>query len=277
MPSLIHRWLAEQIASLDSVQKCVLGSQEASIIVHSWNGVLINVHVVDEPIKTRTLKKMAQEATRVGVGTLCVINAALLPPDGVRLLPPEWLLSVHALTDNKIYAYRIDQGQPVIFQVHFKIAVKLDERDVWYGPEIEIGKLPFYRVWVKTPALKGDFLIANFAADPFWHNRDYRNQRAAKREQERAERSNGRAHYEYGYHGYNPGELVQKQQTPLESSYAALGLKPGVPCEEVKSAFRKLARETHPDVSTLPKNEAESRFHTLTEAYTFIRDNGGCE
>jgi curved DNA-binding protein CbpA len=32
-----------------------------------------------------------------------------------------------------------------------------------------------------------------------------------------------------------------------------------------------MARELHPDVSTLPKEEAEHRFRQLNEAYTFIR------
>lgn len=278
MASLIQQWLAQQLANIDSVQRCVLGTN-GEIVVHSWRGVQIHVHTVEAPLKTRSLKKTVQEATRVGVGSLFIVNAALLPPDGARLVPDEWLLAIHALTDDKIYAYRVKDDKPSIFQVHFRPTTKIDERDIWYGPDVQLGKLPFYRVWVKTPSVKGDFLIANFASDPFWHNREYRNARAAAAEQKRrAERGNGSAHFEYGYGGFRgPDELLQRQPTLLERSYETLGLRPGVPCDEVKSAYRKLARETHPDVSSLPKQEAETRFRALHEAYNYIRDNGGCE
>jgi molecular chaperone DnaJ len=272
MTATIKRWLAQRLDSIDSIQKSVV-SQEPDIVVHSWSGVLVHVHVVDAPLKPRALKRTVQEATRVGIGSLFVVNRSLLPPDGARLMPADWLMMLHALTDDKIYAYHLADSGPCIQQVHFQMTTKSDEREVWYGPNIEIGQLPFFRVWVKTSLLKGDFLVANFGAPAFWHNRDYRNARQqAADEARRANRTYTRV--EYGFGSSAPAHRVQP--TPLDVALAHLGLKPGASCEEVKSAFRRLALEIHPDVSALPKQEAENRFRELNDAYNYIRDHSGC-
>jgi curved DNA-binding protein len=53
--------------------------------------------------------------------------------------------------------------------------------------------------------------------------------------------------------------------------YAALGLKKGASEKEIRSAFRKLARQYHPDVN--PGNqEAEARFKELNEANEVLSD-----
>jgi molecular chaperone DnaJ len=50
--------------------------------------------------------------------------------------------------------------------------------------------------------------------------------------------------------------------------YALLGLERGASDQEVKKAFRRLARELHPDVSDHP--EAEVRFREVSEAYEVL-------
>ena len=46
--------------------------------------------------------------------------------------------------------------------------------------------------------------------------------------------------------------------------YDILGIEPGASDKEMKSAFRRLARELHPDVSDHP--EAQERFREAAEA-----------
>src|ERR1700733_4605401 len=50
--------------------------------------------------------------------------------------------------------------------------------------------------------------------------------------------------------------------------YALLGLERGASDQEVKKAFRRLARELHPDVSDAP--DAEVRFREVSEAYEVL-------
>jgi len=52
--------------------------------------------------------------------------------------------------------------------------------------------------------------------------------------------------------------------------YAIMGVTRDASQDDIKRAYRKLARKTHPDVSDLP--DAEGRFKELTEAYEVLRD-----
>jgi curved DNA-binding protein len=52
--------------------------------------------------------------------------------------------------------------------------------------------------------------------------------------------------------------------------YAALGVPRDADAEAIKKAYRKLAREHHPDVSKSP--DAEARFKDVAEAYATLKD-----
>jgi molecular chaperone DnaJ len=59
--------------------------------------------------------------------------------------------------------------------------------------------------------------------------------------------------------------------TPTKDYYAALGVKKGASTDEIKKAFRKLARKYHPDVNPGDKS-AEEKFKTLSEANEVLSD-----
>ncbi|HEY4554912.1 MAG TPA: DnaJ domain-containing protein, partial [Lysobacter sp.] len=52
--------------------------------------------------------------------------------------------------------------------------------------------------------------------------------------------------------------------------YQTLGLEPGAGDAEIKTAYRRLARKYHPDVSKEPS--AEDKFKAVNEAYEALRD-----
>ena len=52
--------------------------------------------------------------------------------------------------------------------------------------------------------------------------------------------------------------------------YATLGVERGAKLDEIKRAYRKLARKYHPDVSKEP--DAEARFKEVGEAYEVLKD-----
>ncbi|HEX7511994.1 MAG TPA: DnaJ domain-containing protein, partial [Candidatus Methylomirabilis sp.] len=53
--------------------------------------------------------------------------------------------------------------------------------------------------------------------------------------------------------------------------YEVLGLKRGAPLQEIKRAYRKLARKYHPDVNPGDKT-SEGKFKDLAEAYEVLSD-----
>src|SRR2546426_10955096 len=56
----------------------------------------------------------------------------------------------------------------------------------------------------------------------------------------------------------------------LPDLYGVLGVARDAPDEEIKRAYRQLARELHPDVNGDP--EAEHRFKEITAAYQTLSD-----
>ena len=58
-PTFRHNVIRDRIARFVSVQRCVLGQpamaaapvRDVDIVVHMWAGVIIHIHVIDEPIK----------------------------------------------------------------------------------------------------------------------------------------------------------------------------------------------------------------------------------
>jgi curved DNA-binding protein len=54
--------------------------------------------------------------------------------------------------------------------------------------------------------------------------------------------------------------------------YKTLGVAKNAPLKEIKSAYRKLARQWHPDVNPTKKKEAEEKFKDISEAYEVLSD-----
>ena len=58
--------------------------------------------------------------------------------------------------------------------------------------------------------------------------------------------------------------------TDKKDYYGALGVKKNASAEDIRKAFRKLARKYHPDVN--PDKSAEEKFKTISEANEVLSD-----
>lgn len=72
---------------------------------------------------------------------------------------------------------------------------------------------------------------------------------------------------------------AKAQEAGIERYYEALGLKSGASAEEVRSAYRKLSMQYHPDkVAHLGeefRKVAEEKMKAINEAYQFLKKNSG--
>lgn len=273
-----RKWLREQLVGLVGVQRCVFGqtalagdpTRVPDLLIYMWAGVVIHVHVIDEPIKPGKVRRIIEEATNGGTPVLFIIQTLLLPPPGGRADIDQWFVPLGSLVNDRLYVYQFANGMPQLITAQFKPITRRDVA-VSYGPPITIKQIRHYRTNVKHNALKGFWLLADLEGDASANASFYR----------RADYGAFNQPYTPPRRDFPPPGSKENTGTPpppaqngkprLEDYYAMLGVKPTATREEVKAAFRKLAFEVHPDVSNLPKPEAEARFKRLTEAYEFIK------
>jgi len=264
----VKKWLREQLIPLVNVQRCSFRqstaaepAREADLVVYTWAGVIILIHLIDEPVKASKIRRILEHATGTGIATLFILDAALLPRPGERIEGEKWYMAFQQLANDRIYSYRIGKNGAEIRPGQF-VAVTKTEFEMRYGPVMPIQQIRYLRQTVKQQALKGYWLIADFETEHSARNPAFRfhtsNQQGPHPPREPS--GNGT-----GAPPKQPGE------TRLVNCYRLLGVPLNATREDVKAAFRKLAFEVHPDVSTLPKAEAETRFKLLSEAYEYIR------
>ena len=159
---------------------------------------------------------------------------------------------------------------PVQFRPYSRI-----ELEVSYGAPLTISQIQHSRVTVRQSSLKGFWLLADFESDPNanvppirrtdYSSYQYTGPRTSFQDMPHWEK------VPQGEKSTPPPNSNLPQKSQLELAYEVLGVAASASREEVKAVFRKLAFEVHPDVSTLPKPEAEARFKLLSEAYAFIK------
>lgn len=281
---LFKKLLRDQIAGFVSVQRCTLGQpgmvsapvREADIVVKMWAGVVIHIHIIDEPIKINKVRRIIESATDSGIPVLFLLEASLMPPPKTKIATDLWFVPFQSLVADRLYCYRVTENKPVIFPVQFRPYSRI-ELEVSYGAPLAISQIQHSRVSVRQSALKGFWLLADFESDPSanappirrtdYSSYQYTGPRTSFQDLPHWEKIPGS---DKG-NTTPPPNVNLPQKSKLELAYEVLGVTTSATREEVKAIFRKLAFEVHPDVSTLPKPEAEARFKVLTEAYEFIK------
>lgn len=283
----LKKWLKTQLEALVGVQRCTLGLTSSitaqayapDIVVYLWTGARVHIYILSEPHKMRLIKTALQNDSQISIGSMFIVSADILPFSEARQIfsPDEWLLAVHALTNERVYFFTADADQ--LLQVHFDKLGLTDTYRAIMGPPVAIHQLRYARVTIKQNAVKGFWMLAEFDADAFWkkqaQNGSYYEIPVYKRPpaDERKQNPRGAPPPPPRSQGtrQNSTQDIPRLSAKLEQSYELLGLPAGASRDEVKAAFRKLAFEVHPDVSKLEKAEAEARFKALSEAYELIK------
>jgi hypothetical protein len=276
---MLRQWLKTQLEGLVSVQRCAFNRtasvgahvREPDLVTYMWTGVHIHIYLLHEEIRTRTLKNIIQADTSMGIGSLFIVAPHLLPPANTIATPGEWLLAIHALTNERIYTYALQNPGPQINQLHFDLLGYNDQRRALYGPPVSLRQIRYSRITVKLRAIRGFWMMADFGGHAFWKGE-------AEHHHQRHTRTRasippaGQARQQQNTHNQQQTRAAPPAaRTQLELSCEVLGVEVSASREEVKAAFRRLALKLHPDVSHLDKAEAEARFKVLSEAYEYIK------
>lgn len=276
MTAVLKSWLKQQLEALVSVRRCSLSAETSvalrerrpDVTVHMWTGVLVHIYLLEEPLKTRTIKNLVQLDTQHGIGSLFIVDPDILPAPNTVLTPDEWMMALHGFADERIFTYT--QAQNGIRTVHFDQIGVSDDYSVLYSATLTcIRQFTYTRVTVKQRALKGFWIVADFGSDSFWKKNPIR--------PAFADMPRPRWNYQHprqtpsAAHQHNAQPAAPRPKSKVELAYEQLGIAPDATRDDVRTAFRKLAFDFHPDVSSLEKTEAEARFKALTEAYETIK------
>lgn len=229
---------------------------QPDIIVETWMNSRMYVYLTDSEPKSRTIKAILRQNTNSNIGTLFIVNSALLPADGETIKIADWQDDLRVMNLGAIYGYGIVDDELAVIQVNYTETSLRSEFKCWHATE-----LPFDAVSVRrreyTTNIKGTWYIGDIASSAF-------------KRRINEERSRQRFHYRTK----TTHEVAMTPPDQLNAAYLALQIEVGAGQAEVKEAFRKMARMYHPDVTEHDnKDDAEQRFKEVKAAYDKIKSH----
>jgi len=280
-------WLKHKLIGMVSIQAAGIRDKpdEPDIIALAWSGMRLHIHLIGQPPRTRTLKRILQNTSEIGVSTMFLVDGRILPEDGKRTEAKDWVKALHELNHERVYAYRVQNGGAEIIPIHFEEIPGSNELKAWYGPTVTFERLRFLRTAVKHPrSLRGEWLVADFDNRAFWKNTDYRayqerldREYAYSRQTRWQTWSTGETWKKGQQNGQrsNGNRIRSPLQQRLDDCYQLLGVEKSASHTEVKRAYRQLAITYHPDTSEMPTEKAQAAFQALNDAYDYVKAANG--
>lgn len=215
-----------------------------NVLVELRSGHQISIHLIETRLPLYEIRLMLTESREADIHTLFIVWSSMFLPDDNELFVPEpWMLSLVDLYGGKLYAFDVYGKDIRIFATYFE-QVSGTEFRVHYGEDINVTRLGVGVAKMKNPELAGTWLIADFAGvvPP-----------TRKRPQAEAKQ-----------HYHAPGGK-RHHAVKAETPWDILGVAKTAKRDEIKKAFRKLARRYHPDLNTSP--DATHQMQRLNVAY----------
>ncbi|MYC55687.1 MAG: J domain-containing protein [Chloroflexi bacterium] len=225
-------------------------AHEPDIVVETWMNSRLHIYLLAKAPKPRQLKSILKQNTSGGIGTLFLVEAALLPGDGYCGRLRDWQDDLRVMSLGAIYAYSQGESGLRLIQVNLDETTQRGEFIVWHSGDFPCDAVSVRRREYQTN-IRGRWFVGDIASPQF------------KRRISEA-RARQRFHYRSQVRQPSGNE-------PINAAYLALEIEVGAGQAAVKEAFRKLAREYHPDVSAHDKQEAERRFNEVKSAYERIK------
>ncbi len=226
------RYLVDNLRGMDNVRFVRVLDEGAMLVnvAHPTFDEDIMVYLLAGELSVGFIKKTLNANTERDMHTLYIVALDLITDDGTTALMSDALRLLLLAYDRKIYVYRTDKSGVAVFPVH----IELDRR-MSYGDPVNLAYLGGDYATFNNKYLLGVRKIAGF--EP--------------------------RHYQQAHTHATP-----YREDPLKPFYELLGLSVAANVDEVKSAYRRKARQHHPDADKSPG--ATERMQAINEAYAKI-------
>lgn len=303
MKQFVLDFLTQECGKAQRVVTCARGMKDADMTIELEAGKRVAVYVINRAIRVPEIRELLETNTARRVHTLFIVDGRMMPEENAEVEPPFWMAALHALTHGRIYAYWCDGRDVTIRPVHMDWKWGDNPRTTTYGPIVDLNAMHTSVGLCTSKYISGHYATADFGEGPFWKKRDpmeYRQYKYSWRQWSyqsgaRKDRVEDDAQQEwepwedfnrhYGdvggfdfsetFRNYQQHQQKQRsRRAPADRvssrEYAVLGLSVSASYDEVKQAYRRKARENHPDLHPEEKEKYTLRMAEINAAFEAI-------
>lgn len=240
-------------ASTQTVANLIFRSHEPDLSVETWMNSRLYIYILETAPKARTIRAILKQNTSASIGTLFLVDAGLLPQDGYIGRIGGWQDDLRVMNMGAIYAYKLMDDEIRLLQINYEESTQRNQFIVWHTSDFPCDAVSVRRRDFQSN-IRGSWYIGDIASPRF--KRRINQERARQR---------------FHYQTKRAKKIDGLPAEQINAAYLALEIEVGAGQEAVKEAFRKLAREYHPDVTAHEKGAAERRFKEVQSAYDQIK------
>lgn len=288
----------------ERIARCRFDARDADMVIELDNGKSVAVYVVNRAIRIPEIRETFEQNTARRVYSLFIVDGRMLPEHNAEIEPPHWMSALHTATHGRIYAYWADRRRITIRPVHLEWRWGDEPRRVEYGPAIDVNNLRTDYVELASKYITGRYAVADFGDGAFWKKRDPGAEREYKYSWRHwsfgGQRKQAQEEPQYSYDDWDPWEAFRQQYGEVggsefawnanrrqrrqdsytrrgtgyaadSRSYAVLGVPVTATYEEVKQAYRRKAREYHPDLHPEEKEKFTAKMADINAAFEALR------
>lgn len=274
--------------------------QEGDLLIQLATGQKIAVIVVNRPLRLDRIRARYESNTAQSIHTLYLLDQAMLPSDHGEIEAPAWMLALHNLTNGRIYAYQGEERSVTIRPLHLGWKWRSKLRVAQYGEAVDVENLTLRNTEATVGATTDTYATADFNEGVFWKKQEPRgaeqnyyswrtwrySERSARQQQEQTTYDQetwepweefNRRYGSAGHYTEYTDSYHQRQAPPRTSAtssdrthYITLGVSMGASLDEIKQAYRRKARENHPDLHPEQREKYTAKMADINAAFEAI-------
>lgn len=237
----VRAYLVNELLDVPAVVADVRDDGTDLIMADLRGGESILLYLIDRVMSINEITETLNENTTKGIYTLFILwGDMLLPPEDKLYLPEDWMETLYNVYGGKIYGYDSFAQFASVFPVYFEEVGQGFRRHIRYGEAIDAGQLHVDTLHVQGRYAAGYWRVADFEGSG--------------------------QQTDSGQHTGSRFQPVSEHS--ISAYYAVLAVEQGADRDTIRTAYRRLARQYHPDVNQSP--EAHSQMQRINEAYRHI-------